>query len=229
MKKKIIIILCVVLSLAIALGAVFLIIRKPDKKAGQTPEDNISGTVSVEEPLKNTENADSSAAEITDDGTGLKPDETKADEILSSAEKKTSSVYNEPVLQPETKADNTLSSTEEITSSVHSEPQKKYVKDADPETGISWDGESQIIYRTASGLTTEKTYGGYYEIRPGEWVLLPYPIEKEAISDKCEYCGRIRGDGSGGTCLRYSLSDSDMTCPNCGANIPKHTCHTCGG
>lgn len=211
MKKKIIIILCVVLSLAIALGAVFHILRKPNKKEDETPEENTSSTVSVEEPLKNTENSDSSAAEITDDGTGLKPDETKADEILSSAEKKTSSVYNEPVLQPEP------------------EKEKKYVKDADPETGISWDGESQIIYRTASGLTTEKTYGGYYEIRPGEWVLLPYPIEKEEISDNCEYCGRIRGDGTGGTCLRYSLSDSDMTCPNCGANIPKHTCHTCGG
>lgn len=211
MKKKIIIILCVVLSLAIALGAVFLILRKPNKKEDETPEQNTSSTVSVEEPLKNTENTDSSAAEITDDGTGLKPDETKADEILSSAEKKTSSVYNEPVLQPEP------------------EKEKKYVKDADPETGISWDGESQIIYRTASGLTTEKTFGGYYELRPGEWVLLPYPIEKEEISDKCEYCGRIRGDGTGGTCLRYSLSDSDMICPNCGAVIPKHTCHTCGG
>ena len=211
MKKKIIIILCVVLSLAIALGAVFLILRKPNTKEDETPEHNTSSTVSVEEPLKNTENTDSSAAEITDDGTGLKPDETKADEILSSAEKKTSSVYNEPVLQPEPAKE------------------KKYVKDADPETGISWDGESQIIYRTASGLTTEKTFGGYYELRPGEWVLLPYPIEKEQIRDKCEYCGRIRGDGTGGTCLRYSLSDSDMICPNCGAVIPKHTCHTCGG
>lgn len=211
MKKKALIIICIVLSLAIALGAVFLILRKPNKKEDETPEQNTSSTVSAEEPLKNTENTESSAAEITDDGTGLKPDETKADEILSSADKKTSSVYNEPILQPEPAKE------------------KKYVKDADPETGISWDGESQIIYRTASGLTTEKTYGGYYELRPGEWVLLPYPIEKEEISDKCEYCGRIRGDGTGGTCLRYSLSDSDMTCPNCGANIPKHTCHTCGG
>ena len=101
MKKKIIIILCVVLSLAIALGAVFHILRKPNKKEDEKPEENTSSTVSVEEPLKNTENSDSSAVEITDDGTGLKPDETKADEILSSAEKKTSSVYNEPVLQPD--------------------------------------------------------------------------------------------------------------------------------
>lgn len=211
MKKKALIIICIVLSLAIALGAVFLILRKPNKKEDETPEQNTSSTVTVEEPLKNTENTDSSSAEITDDGTGLKPDETKADEILSSADKKTSSVYNEPVLQPEPAKE------------------KKYVKNADPETGISWDGESQIIYRTASGLTTEKTFGGYYELRPGEWVLLPYPIEKEEINDKCEYCGRIRGDGTGGTCLRYSLSDSDMICPNCGAVIPKHTCHTCGG
>ena len=212
MKKKVIIIVSVILCLVLAVGGIFLINGGQKKSDAENNEsENTQSTVSVEEPLKNTENADSSAAEITDDGTGLKPDETKADEILSSADKKTSSVYNEPVLQPEP------------------EKEKKYVKDADPETGISWDGESQIIYRTASGLTTEKTYGGYYEIRPGEWVLLEYPIEKEEISDNCEYCGRIRGDGTNGTCLRYSLSDSDMTCPNCGANIPKHTCHTCGG
>ena len=212
MKKKVIIIVSVILCLVLAVGGIFLINGGQKKSDAENNESkNTQSTVSVEEPLKNTENADSSAAEITDDGTGLKPDETKADEILSSADKKTSSVYNEPVLQPEP------------------EKEKKYVKDADPETGISWDGESQIIYRTASGLTTEKTFGGYYELRPGEWVLLPYPIEKEEISDKCEYCGRIRGDGTGGTCLRYSLSDSDMICPNCGAVIPKHTCHTCGG
>lgn len=212
MKKKVIIIVSVILCLVLAVGGIFLINGGQKKSDAENNESEITqSTVSVEEPLKNTENADSSAAEITDDGTGLKPDETKADEILSSADKKTSSVYNEPVLQPEP------------------EKEKKYVKDADPETGISWDGESQIIYRTASGLTTEKTFGGYYELRPGEWVLLPYPIEKEEISDKCDYCGRIRGDGTNGTCLRYSLSDSDMTCPNCGADIPKHTCHTCGG
>ena len=212
MKKKVIIIVSVILCLVLAVGGIFLINGGQKKSDAENNEsENTQSTVSVEEPLKNTENADSSAAEITDNGTGLKPDETKADEILSSAEKKTSSVYNEPVLQPEPEKEN------------------KYVKDADPETGISWDGESQIIYRTASGLTTEKTFGGYYELRPGEWVLLPYPIEKEEINDKCEYCGRIRGDGTGGTCLRYSLSDSDMTCPNCGADIPKHTCHTCGG
>lgn len=211
MKKKALIVICVVLSLVIALGAVFFVLRKPKNSESKTEESEIQSAVSVEIPEDKTETEEINSDEITDDGTGLKPDETKADEILSSAENKTSSVYNEPVLQPE------------------AEQEKKYVKDADPETGISWDGESSIIYRTASGLTTEKTYGGYYEIRPGEWVLLPYENEKEEISDKCEYCGRVRGDGTNGTCLRYSLSDSDMTCPNCGKNIPKHTCHTCGG
>lgn len=107
--------------------------------------------------------------------------------------------------------------------------EKKYVRDANPETGISWDGESKIIYRTAEGLTTEKTYGGYYEIRPNEWVQLPYEIKEETVTDKCEHCGKVRGDGTNGTCIRYSLADGDMTCPNCGKAIPKHTCHTCGG
>ena len=57
---------------------------------------------------------------------------------------------------------------------------------------------------------------------------LPYEIKEETVTDKCEHCGRVRGDGTNGTCIRYSLADGDMTCPNCGRNIPKHTCHTCG-
>ena len=140
----------------------------------------------------------------------ISAEETEADKILQKAEQK-KEVYTEPVLQG------------------NEQKTKKYVRDADPETGISWDGESKIIYRTAEGLTTEKTYGGYYEIRPNEWVQLPYEIKEETVTDKCEHCGKVRGDGLNGTCIRYSLADGDMTCPNCGKAIPKHTCHTCGG
>ena len=96
MKKKIIIIVSVILCLALAVGGIFLINGGQKKSDAENNEsENTQSTVSVEEPLKNTENSDSSAVEITDDGTGLKPDETKADEILSSAEKKTSSVYEQ--------------------------------------------------------------------------------------------------------------------------------------
>ena len=209
MKKIVLIILICLLCAGCIAGIIYAAARKPGKNETVSSGDNSEIKISAEVPA-NDSKTESTKAEIEDTGKGLKPDETEADKILQKAEQK-KEVYTEPVLQPENKNE------------------KKYVRDADPETDISWDGESKIIYRTAEGLTTEKTYGGYYEIRPNEWVQLPYEIKEETVTDKCEHCGRVRGDGTNGTCIRYSLADGDMTCPNCGRNIPKHTCHTCGG
>lgn len=209
MKKIVLIILSCLLCAGCIAGIIYAAARKPGKNETVSSGDNSEIKISAEIPT-NDSKTESTKAEIEDNGKALKPDETEADKILQKAEQK-KEVYNEPILQ---------GSTQET---------KKYVRDADPETGISWDGESKIIYRTAEGLTTEKTYGGYYEIRPNEWVQLPYEIKEETVTDKCEHCGKVRGDGTNGTCIRYSLADGDMTCPNCGKTIPKHTCHTCGG
>ena len=208
-KKIFLIILSCLLCAGCIAGIIYAAARKPGKNETVSSGDNSEIKISAEIPISDSK-TESTKTEIEDTGKGLKPDETEADKILQKAEQK-KEVYNEPVLQ---------GSTQET---------KKYVRDADPETGISWDGESKIIYRTAEGLTTEKTYGGYYEIRPNEWVQLPYEIKEETVTDKCEHCGKVRGDGTNGTCIRYSLADGDMTCPNCGKTIPKHTCHTCGG
>ena len=208
-KKIFLIILSCLLCAGCIAGIIYAAARKPGKNETVSSGDNSEIKISAEIPTSDSK-TESTKAEIEDNDSGLKPDETEADKILQKAEQK-KEVYNESILQ---------GSTQET---------KKYVRDADPETGISWDGESKIIYRTAEGLTTEKTYGGYYEIRPNEWVQLPYEIKEETVTDKCEHCGKVRGDGTNGTCIRYSLADGDMTCPNCGRNIPKHTCHTCGG
>ena len=209
MKKIVLIILSCLLCAGCIAGIIYAAARKPGKNETVSSGDNSEIKISAEVPA-NDSKTESTKAEIEDTGNGLKPDETEADKILQKAEQK-KEVYNEPILQ---------GSAQET---------KKYVRDADPETGISWDGESKIIYRTAEGLTTEKTYGGYYEVRPNEWVQLPYEIKEETVTDNCEHCGKVRGDGTNGTCIRYSLADGDMTCPNCGKAIPKHTCHTCGG
>lgn len=208
-KKIVLIILSCLLCAGCIAGIIYAAARKPGKNETVSSGDNSEIKISAEIPTSDSK-TESTKTEIEDTGKGLKPDETEADKILQKAEQK-KEVYTEPVLQ---------GSAQET---------KKYVRDADPETGISWDGESKIIYRTAEGLTTEKTYGGYYEIRPNEWVQLPYEIAAETETDKCEHCGKVRGDGTNGTCIRYSLADGDMTCPNCGKTIPKHTCHTCGG
>lgn len=209
-KKIILIAVTVLLCTALIAGVICICAKKQNKSIKDGNTDNSDIKISAEiKPIDGE--TESIKTEITDSGNGLKPDETEADEILKKAEERAETVYTEPVLQPEKREE------------------KKYVKDADPETGISWDGESKIIYRTAEGQTTEKTYGGYYELRPDEWVQLPYPVEKEEITDKCVHCGKIRGDGTDNTCLRYSLLDGDILCPNCGKNIPAKTCHTCGG
>ena len=208
-KKIFLIILSCLLCAGCIAGIIYAAARKPGKNETVSSGDNSEIKISAEIPTSDSK-TESTKTEIEDTGKGLKPDETEADKILQKAEQK-KEVYTEPVLQ---------GSAQET---------KKYVRDADPETGISWDGESKIIYRTAEGQTTEKTYGGYYEIRPNEWVQLPYEIKEETVTDKCEHCGKVRGDGTNGTCIRYSLADGDMTCPNCGKTIPKHTCHTCGG
>ena len=154
-KKIILIIISAVLCLALIFGGVVVLSGRNKKKNEKTDgQEKIESTISAEVP-KPDMSAESSKTEITDTGKGLKPDETEADKILKKAEEKAETVYTEPVLQPENSGG------------------KKYVRDADPETGISWDGESKIIYRTAEGQTTEKTYGGYYEIRPNEWEQLP--------------------------------------------------------
>ena len=208
-KKIILITVSCLLCAGCIAGIIYAAARKPGKNETVSSRDNSEIKISAEIPTSDSK-TESTKAEVEDTGSGLNPDETEADKILQKAEQK-KEVYTEPVLQG------------------NEQKAKKYVRDADPETGISWDGESKIIYRTAEGLTTEKTYGGYYEIRPNEWVQLPYEIAAETATDKCEHCGKTRGDGTNGTCIRYSLADGDMTCPNCGRDIPKHTCHTCGG
>ncbi len=42
----------------------------------------------------------------------------------------------------------------------------------------------------------------------------------------CEYCGRVCGDGSNGTCIHW-MTGGNHTCPSCGATVPGNTCHTC--
>ena len=104
--------------------------------------------------------------------------------------------------------------------------EKEYVQNADPDTGISWDGKSAIVYRLPSGEETfYKQYGAYYEIRPDEWVLLEEPTEKEEWDGTCSHCGKISGDGLDDTCVRWMMGDE--TCPHCNKKVPVNTCHTC--
>ena len=207
MKKRRIIVSGVI-GVLIVIGVVITVLsvknKKPDTAKPKSDNTKPQEVISIADP-----DEDTNTEELLDSAIVIKPDESKADKILEDKKK-----------SAEKTADLTVPEAPTV-------KEKKYVQDANPETGISWDGVSKITYRTSNGETTQKTYGGYYEIRPDEWVLLEYPTEKETYNNKCPVCGRVSGDGRNGTCVRYSLIDSDMTCENCGETIPAKTCHTC--
>ncbi len=100
------------------------------------------------------------------------------------------------------------------------------VQMANPDTGISWDGVSPIIYTYPDGTTgTVKKAGATYEQVPG--VIDTIEEEKVAYYDgTCKECGRAKGDGYGGTCVQWLMGD--VNCPNCGEHVLVRACHTCG-
>lgn len=108
------------------------------------------------------------------------------------------------------------------------DPWSRYVQDADPETGISWDGESPIIYTYEDGTTgTERRHNATYEQFPGCYATWLDPEQLHGDEDRtCKDCGKPGGDGTNGTCAHYI---KDVICPNCGEEIKAHTCHYCDG
>lgn len=109
------------------------------------------------------------------------------------------------------------------------DPWSRYVQDADPETGISWDGESPIIYIYEDGSTgTERRHGAKYEKYPGGYAIWldPEQLHGDDGDRTCEHCGKPGGDGTDGTCARYL---HDVTCPNCGEHVKAGECHYCDG
>jgi len=215
MKKKTVIILSVVLAIAFISGVLYLSLR--DKDANSPKDKDTSSITSSEVLLEEPENEKDPTDvidEIIDDGTGIKPDESiKPDTDNRTGEKAEEAAKpKDPV-----KAEDAAKPLKE---------EKKYVQDADPETGISWDGKSAIVYRLMSGEETyTKTYGAYYELRPNEWVLLEEPTENEVWDGKCHHCGKVSADGKNGTCVRWMMGDE--VCPNCLEEVKANTCHTC--
>ena len=87
-KKIILIIISAVLCLALIFGVVVVLSSRNKKKNEKTDgQEKTESTISAEVPKPDAA-AESSKAEITDTGNGLKPDETEADKILQKAEQK---------------------------------------------------------------------------------------------------------------------------------------------
>ena len=211
MRKAIIIILSVLLSIGAIVGGWYFFLREKPKEEKPPQPPPVSETdihvEDIEDVDSEQKTADKTVSVIT-------PSEN-VDIVSDNRTGEKIGEITEPILPVY---------TEDTESPIAEE--KKYVQDANFETGVSWDGESAILYRLMSGETTyEKTYGAYYEIRPDEWVLLEKPTPKEEWDGTCNHCGKIAGDGTNGTCVRWMMSD--QVCPNCKAEVPVNTCHTC--
>jgi len=101
------------------------------------------------------------------------------------------------------------------------------VQAADPTTGISWDGKSKIVYTYADGSTgTTPKDGAKYEVTPGIYGTYHAPKE-EVNTTLCDYCGKVAGDGTNGTCVNWPFAPGDTICEHCGTAVPPKTCHTC--
>lgn len=107
-----------------------------------------------------------------------------------------------------------------------------YVGPADTSKGVSWDGVSPIIYTYPDGTTgTEPKEGATYESKPGitkTYIVYEFTGGSSVNGvNYCDHCGKVSGDGSGGTCVRWSYVPGDHTCLSCSATVPEHTCHSC--
>jgi len=217
-KKKIIIgIIAAILVIAITVGVILITGRKEkssDKKDDTTSQ---SSKLNIEDPDEKDSSKEAELGEeIKDDGTGITPDETKA--VISG----NTTGEKAPTITKSQPAANKDAAAEPI---INKGDSSGYVQDANPETGISWDGKSRIVYTYTDGTHgSEKKNGATYEVAPG-LIRIYYAPDEKVWDGTCSHCGKVSGDGKNGTCVRWLMSDMD--CPNCGTHVKQGQCHTC--
>ena len=215
MKKRKIIISAVALT-AIAVITVSIIAIKSKSRHNAVPrtEKEVESQQVTVEKIPD-ENQDDAGIVVEDDGSGLKPDETAASLPQNNTGEKAEAPAK--AKQPE--------KAEEAAQPITTGGNSGYVQDADPNTGISYDGKSPIIYTYEDGSKgTERKKGATYEVSPG-LIRYYYPPDEVPWDGTCSHCGKVAGDGLNGTCVRWLMCD--ITCPNCGVFVKQGECHTC--
>ena len=219
MKKKKVVIsaVAVVAVVGITVGIILAVKSKgKEKTVYEEKQKTESQSVQIED-LSEPENKKEDVLEIEDDGTGLKPDESVVSEVQNNTGVKAEAPAK--AKQPE-KAEDAAQPV-----APNNNNNNDYVQMADPNTGISYDGKSPIIYTYEDGSKgTEKKKGASYEVIPG-LIRYYYPPDEIPWDGTCSHCGKVAGDGLNGTCVRWLMGD--MTCPNCGTFVKKGECHTC--
>lgn len=215
-KKKVVIsVIAAVLVVGITVGVIIAV--KPKEKgkpATKKVAETQAQTVQIDN-VSDTDSKEDNGLKIEDDGTGLKPDESVVSEVQNNTGKKAEAPAK--AKQPE--------KAEDAAQPVAPSNNNDYVQMADPNTGISYDGKSPIIYTYEDGSKgTEKKKGASYEVIPG-LIRYYYPPDEVPWDGTCSHCGKTAGDGLNGTCVRWLMGD--MTCPNCGTFVKNGECHTC--
>lgn len=132
----------------------------------------------------------------------------------------TSEAAKKPIAKP------TATPTAKPTQNPSGTPKPTVVQRANPDTGISWDGKSAIVYTYSDGSTgTVPKPGATYEQLPGRFNTIPQSNTSSVYDGICSKCGKKEGDGTNGTCVQWLMKDVD--CPNCGKHVQVRTCHTC--
>lgn len=216
MKKKVVIsVIAAVLVVGITVGVIIAVKPKEkDKPTTKQVAETQSQTVQIDN-VSDTDSKEDNGLKIEDDGTGLKPDESVVSEVQNNTGVKAETPAK--AKQPE--------KAEDAAQPVAPSNNNDYVQMADPNTGISYDGKSPIIYTYEDGSKgTEKKKGASYEVIPG-LIRYYYPPDEVPWDGTCSHCGKVAGDGLNGTCVRWLMGD--MTCPNCGTFVKNGECHTC--
>ncbi len=176
-------------AVAVVLG-IILALTIPALIKGKDGNDNLSDVGSSAGASVNIEDIEDRSDD--EDEEYLEPDETEADKILEEYKNKTESQASEtssaattPTTSTSTTQNTNNSTGNSSTGSSGTQTGgvtingsgtfngKTFVQAADPETGISWDGVSPIIYTYPDGTTgTEKREGASYEKYPNMFTTI---------------------------------------------------------
>ena len=207
------------IALALCL-ALCLVLTACGQKTPPAPDGDVSQGVS--DVSDNNEVSMDDTTTETDKVTTTEADSTTTDKV-SVADTTTTTASSTTTAQSSTTKSTKSTTTATTARRTSSEP--AVVQQANPYTGVSWDGKSPIIYTYPDGTTgTVPKDGATYEAFPGMIAVYYEPSTVEP-SDLCSRCGRPIGDGKNGSCVRWLMGDVD--CPNCGEHVASHTCHTC--
>lgn len=185
------------------------------------------GTTVVDDTTAEETTVPESETEVTEPETTVTPDTTVPEtEAATKAPETQAPETVAPVTEP-----NYVETAPDTVIGAPSNDRPKYVQDADPSTGISWDGVSPIIYTYTDGTTgTEPRDGATYEVVPFVTVVYeaPEPVDPNTpVYDgvHCTECGRVEGNGKNGTCVRLLMGE--LPCRWCGEIVYAGECHTC--